>query len=89
VFFSRGKQRLWEKGETSGHTLRYVDAQLDCDKRHVADKRRCPRGPVCHTRHTDLFLGDEPRSEGEQLAFLGELERVIAARMVENPRGQL
>ncbi len=85
VFFSRGKQRLWEKGETSGHTLRYVDAQLDCDSDTLLIAA-LPEGPVCHTGTLTCF-GDEPRSEGEQLAFLGELERVIAARMVETPEG--
>jgi phosphoribosyl-ATP pyrophosphohydrolase/phosphoribosyl-AMP cyclohydrolase len=85
VFFSRSKQRLWEKGETSGNTLQVIDAQLDCDNDTLL-VTALPLGPVCHTGTATCF-GNESRSEAEQLAFLGDLERVIAARIVETPEG--
>ncbi len=85
VFFSRSKQRLWEKGETSGHTLQYIDAQLDCDNDTLLITA-LPLGPVCHTGTLTCF-GNESRSEAEQLSFLGELEQVIAARIMESPEG--
>ena len=85
VFYSRSKQRLWEKGETSGHTLRYLDAQLDCDQDTLLVSA-LPQGPACHTGTLTCF-GDQPRSDGERLSFVGELERVIAARIQEAPEG--
>jgi phosphoribosyl-ATP pyrophosphohydrolase/phosphoribosyl-AMP cyclohydrolase len=85
VFFSRSKQRLWEKGETSGHTLQVVDLQPDCDADTLLISA-LPLGPVCHTGTATCF-GDAAHSEAEQLAFLGELERVIASRITENPEG--
>jgi phosphoribosyl-ATP pyrophosphohydrolase/phosphoribosyl-AMP cyclohydrolase len=85
VFFSRSKQRLWEKGETSGNTLQYLDASLDCDHDTLLISA-LPTGPVCHTGTSTCF-GDAARSEAEGLAFLGELERVIARRVQETPEG--
>ena len=85
VFFSRSKQRLWEKGETSGNTLQYIDAQLDCDHDTLL-VTALPLGPVCHTGTATCF-GNDTHSNAEQLAFLGDLERVIAARIVETPEG--
>jgi phosphoribosyl-AMP cyclohydrolase / phosphoribosyl-ATP pyrophosphohydrolase len=85
VFFSRSKQRLWEKGETSGNTLRVIDLQLDCDADTLLISA-IPAGPVCHLGTATCF-GDAARSDAEQLAFLGELEQVIATRITENPEG--
>ena len=79
VFWSRSKQRLWEKGETSGHTLEVVSAAVDCDRDTLLWLAR-PRGPVCHLQTLTCF-GDERRSGAESLAFLGQLERVIEARI--------
>jgi phosphoribosyl-ATP pyrophosphohydrolase/phosphoribosyl-AMP cyclohydrolase len=79
VFWSRSKQRVWEKGETSGHTLEVAGAAVDCDRDTLLWLAR-PRGPVCHLQTLTCF-GDERRSGAESLAFLGRLERVIEERI--------
>ena len=83
VFFSRSKQRLWEKGETTGHTLDVVDVALDCDNDTLLVTAR-PRGPACHNGTLTCF-GDEPRSAAARIAFLAKLEAVIAQRATEKP----
>jgi len=85
VFFSRSKQRLWEKGETSGHTLDLVDISLDCDNDTLL-VTALPRGPVCHTGAKTCF-GDEPQTAAERLSFIGELEAVIESRIADRPEG--
>ena len=57
VFYSRSKQRLWEKGETTGHTLDIVDVIADCDNDTLLVMDR-PRGPACHNGTLTCF-GDE------------------------------
>jgi phosphoribosyl-ATP pyrophosphohydrolase/phosphoribosyl-AMP cyclohydrolase len=83
VFFSRSKQRLWEKGETTGHTLDVIDVSLDCDADTLLVTAR-PRGPACHNGTLTCF-GDEPRSAAGDIAFLAKLESVITQRASENP----
>ncbi|MEJ0088106.1 MAG: bifunctional phosphoribosyl-AMP cyclohydrolase/phosphoribosyl-ATP diphosphatase HisIE [Pseudomonadota bacterium] len=83
VFFSRSKQRLWEKGETTGHTLDVVDIAADCDNDTLLVSAR-PRGPACHNGTLTCF-GDEPRSAATSIAFLAKLEAVIAQRATEKP----
>jgi phosphoribosyl-ATP pyrophosphohydrolase/phosphoribosyl-AMP cyclohydrolase len=83
VFFSRSKQRLWEKGETTGHTLDVVNVALDCDNDTVLVTAR-PRGPACHNGTLTCF-GDEPRSAAAGVAFLAKLEEVITQRATEKP----
>jgi phosphoribosyl-AMP cyclohydrolase / phosphoribosyl-ATP pyrophosphohydrolase len=83
VFWSRSKQRLWEKGETTGHTLELVDITLDCDADTLLVTAR-PRGPACHNGTLTCF-GDEPRSLAARIAFLAELESVVAQRATEKP----
>jgi phosphoribosyl-ATP pyrophosphohydrolase/phosphoribosyl-AMP cyclohydrolase len=85
VFFSRSKQRLWEKGETSGHFLELVDIRLDCDADTLLVSAR-PHGPVCHTGTATCF-GDEPSPGAASLSFLAELERIIGERIAEKPEG--
>jgi phosphoribosyl-AMP cyclohydrolase / phosphoribosyl-ATP pyrophosphohydrolase len=85
VFFSRSRQRLWEKGETSGHHLEVEDVRADCDRDTLLITAR-PQGPVCHTGTRTCF-GDEKLSAAESLAFLAELERIIAQRVAERPEG--
>lgn len=85
VFFSRTKNRLWEKGETSGHTLDVVAVKADCDADTVLVTAR-PRGPVCHTGTATCF-GDEAATGAERLAFLGTLEKVIEQRIGDSPEG--
>jgi phosphoribosyl-ATP pyrophosphohydrolase/phosphoribosyl-AMP cyclohydrolase len=83
VFFSRSKQRLWEKGETTGHTLDVVDVALDCDADALLITAR-PRGPACHNGTLTCF-GDEPRTAATSIAFLAKLEAVVAQRATELP----
>lgn len=75
TFFSRSKQRLWTKGETSGNFLNIVSITPDCDSDTLLIKAR-PEGPVCHTGSQTCF-GDVDAS----LAILAELESVIASRI--------
>lgn len=83
VFYSRSKQRLWEKGETTGHTLDVLDVVADCDSDTLLVSAR-PRGPACHNGTLTCF-GDEPRSAAAGIAFLARLEGVIAQRATEKP----
>ena len=83
VFFSRSKQRLWEKGETTGHTLDVVGLALDCDQDTLLVTARA-RGPACHNGTLTCF-GDEPRNAATRIAFLAKLEGVIAQRASEKP----
>jgi phosphoribosyl-AMP cyclohydrolase / phosphoribosyl-ATP pyrophosphohydrolase len=79
VFFSRSKQRLWEKGATSGNFLQLVDLRMDCDADTLLITA-LPAGPVCHTGSASCF-GDEALRAATPLSFLLELEQVIAQRI--------
>ena len=83
VFFSRSKQRLWEKGETTGHTLDVVDVVTDCDRDTLLVTARA-RGPACHNGTLTCF-GNEARTAATGIAFLAKLESVIAQRAAEKP----
>jgi phosphoribosyl-ATP pyrophosphohydrolase/phosphoribosyl-AMP cyclohydrolase len=83
VFFSRSKQRLWEKGETTGHTLDVVDVALDCDADTVLLTAH-PRGPACHNGTRTCF-GDESRTAAGDIAFLATLEKVVEQRASQKP----
>jgi phosphoribosyl-ATP pyrophosphohydrolase/phosphoribosyl-AMP cyclohydrolase len=85
VFFSRSRQRLWEKGETSGHVLELAQIRADCDGDTLL-ATAWPRGPVCHLGTASCF-GDAPRTTGEHLAFLDTLAQVIGERMAGRPEG--
>jgi len=54
VFWSRSKQRLWEKGEESGNTLAVVDISTDCDNDSLLIQVT-PAGPICHTGNVSCF----------------------------------
>jgi phosphoribosyl-AMP cyclohydrolase / phosphoribosyl-ATP pyrophosphohydrolase len=83
VFYSRSKQRLWEKGETTGHALEVIDVALDCDADTLLVTAR-PRGPACHNGTLTCF-GDEARSAVSSIGFLAKLEGVIAQRATDKP----
>ncbi len=85
VFFSRTRQRLWEKGETSGNHLSVAEIRLDCDADTLLVLAR-PAGPTCHTGDRTCF-GTEPLTRAEPLTFLAQLEDVIAERINEAPEG--
>jgi len=84
--WSRSKQRLWTKGETSGHFLNAVSIALDCDQDALLILAK-PQGPACHTGTDTCWGKDAPQSDAQSIAFLGKLERVIAQRIAERPAG--
>jgi phosphoribosyl-ATP pyrophosphohydrolase/phosphoribosyl-AMP cyclohydrolase len=79
VFYSRSRQRLWEKGESSGHALTLKEIRVDCDHDTLL-VTALPAGPVCHTGTATCF-GDETQSAAERLSFLNELEAIVASRI--------
>ncbi|MHB1539921.1 MAG: bifunctional phosphoribosyl-AMP cyclohydrolase/phosphoribosyl-ATP diphosphatase HisIE [Steroidobacteraceae bacterium] len=81
VFYSRSRRQLWEKGETSGHTLEFIAARTDCDRDTLLITAR-PTGPVCHLGTASCF--GEPHAP---LGFLTELEALIAQRIAARPEG--
>lgn len=87
-FYSRSRQALWKKGETSGHVQEVLEVRLDCDGDAVLYRVR-PRGPACHTGEVTCF----PRALSDQAPPppLGEvLERVyrqILERFAQQPEG--
>ena len=80
TFFSRSKQRLWTKGETSGHTLNLVSMSADCDKDSILVLAN-PIGPTCHTGTESCWFD----SEVPDLPFIGDLETVLASRKDADP----
>ncbi len=80
TFFSRSKNALWTKGETSGNVLTLASVQLDCDQDAFL-VRAIPNGPTCHTGTISCF-DDETGSDS--LHFLGTLARIIASRRGED-----
>ena len=82
TFWSRTKNRLWTKGETSGNFLNVVSMEADCDNDTLLIKVT-PTGPVCHTG-ADTCWGEKNENP---LAFLGELQRFIEKRYEEMPEG--
>jgi phosphoribosyl-ATP pyrophosphohydrolase/phosphoribosyl-AMP cyclohydrolase len=86
TFWSRSKQRLWTKGETSGHHLAASAIALDCDRDTLLILAK-PRGPACHTGTDTCWGQDAPRSEAQSVAFLRNLEKVIVQRITDRPPG--
>ncbi|HWG66039.1 MAG TPA: bifunctional phosphoribosyl-AMP cyclohydrolase/phosphoribosyl-ATP diphosphatase HisIE [Rhodanobacteraceae bacterium] len=82
TFWSRSKRRLWKKGETSGNVLAVKAIHADCD-RDTLLIHAAPLGPTCHLGTSSCF-GDAVRPP---LAFLGELDALIARRASERPQG--
>ena len=93
TFWSRTRQTLWTKGETSGHFLNLVDMKIDCDNDTLL-VRVHPVGPTCHTG-TDTCWGEENRAlqglalqtNDNPLLFLSELQDFINRRKEEMPEG--
>lgn len=83
TFFSRSKQRLWTKGESSGHTLQLVSIDSDCDSDSLL-VLAMPQGPTCHVGTETCWHDNDANSP--QLAFLYDLEQVIKAREGADPK---
>ena len=79
TFFSRSKNRLWTKGESSGNFLGYISHAVDCDEDSILIKAE-PVGPVCHTG-ADTCWGEE--NSGKAL-FIQHLTKIIKERK-QNP----
>lgn len=80
TFFSRSKQRLWMKGETSGHVLAVKAIYVDCDHDTLLITAE-PHGPTCHLGAASCF-GEAAQTP---LVFLAELDALIARREQERP----
>jgi phosphoribosyl-ATP pyrophosphohydrolase/phosphoribosyl-AMP cyclohydrolase len=78
-FWSRSKQRIWRKGESSGHVLSLVSIAADCD-RDALLAQALPQGPTCHLGTPSCFDGS-PRAH----PWLNELEALIATRAGKDP----
>ena len=85
TFWSRSRDRLWTKGETSGNTLEMVEVHGDCDADCLL-VLALPAGPTCHLG-TDTCFDEGRHRTAPGLAFLAELERVIAQRYEDRPEG--
>lgn len=83
TFYSRSRQELWTKGETSGNYLKLVDIKVDCDNDTLLIQAK-PEGPVCHTG-SDTCWGDT--NEASPLTFLTQLQDFIEKRYEEMPEG--
>ncbi len=84
TFWSRSRQQLWTKGETSGNTLKLVTVHADCDNDCLL-VMAIPAGPTCHRNTDTCFDGDQ--NTLPQLAFLASLERLVAQREIDRPEG--
>lgn len=82
TFYSRSKQRLWAKGESSGHVLQVKSIRADCDADTLLVQAD-PQGPTCHLGTSSCF-GDTARPP---LGFLAELDALVASRKAELPEG--
>ncbi|MGC6405548.1 bifunctional phosphoribosyl-AMP cyclohydrolase/phosphoribosyl-ATP diphosphatase HisIE [Bisgaard Taxon 45] len=83
TFFSRTKNRLWTKGETSGHFLNVVDMSLDCDNDTLLILVN-PIGETCHTGAESCFYQFENTTQPDWI-FFSKLERLIANRKGADP----
>ena len=85
TFWSRSRQQLWQKGETSGHYLDVEDLRIDCDGDALVVRAR-PQGPTCHTGRTSCFFrrveGDDasalPSDDGPSPVPSAILQRIFA-----------
>lgn len=82
IFYSRSRQGLWRKGESSGNALEVVDVAADCDRDALLVQAR-PSGPTCHRGTTTCFDDGKPRMAG----LLGTLELTVDDRVRDAPGG--
>jgi len=79
TFFSRSKQRLWTKGETSGHTLELIAIDKDCDNDSLL-VQVIPNGPTCHLQTESCW------PDGQVHSFIDNLSHLIASRKGQDPK---
>lgn len=79
TFYSRSRERLWTKGESSGHWLELVSVEADCDGDTLLVQAR-PQGPTCHRGTASCF-------DGAPADFVAELDALVARRQAERPEG--
>jgi len=88
TFWSRSRQALWTKGETSGNTLELITVHADCDTDCIL-VLAIPHGPSCH-RGTDTCFDNTVPDGGlrvaPELSFLAGLERLVQQREVQRPK---
>lgn len=84
TFYSRSKQRLWTKGESSGHVLALKSIRIDCDADTLLIQAD-PHGPTCHVGTSSCF-GDSADVR-PPLGFLAELDALVEQRHAERPEG--
>ena len=82
TFFSRSKNCLWVKGETSGNWLDFVSAEMDCDNDALL-VQASPQGPTCHTGTVSCFTD----KKDPDIKFLGQLAELVADRHTAQPTG--
>ena len=82
TFFSRSRQALWTKGETSGNYLLLRELLVDCDQDTILIKA-IPTGPVCHTGQDTCFDEKNPT----KVFSLADLEKIIHQRKLNPPKG--
>jgi phosphoribosyl-AMP cyclohydrolase / phosphoribosyl-ATP pyrophosphohydrolase len=86
TFYSRSKQRLWTKGEASGHFLEVRAIAADCDGDALLILAQ-PLGPVCHRGTRTCFGADAPQTAAQPYGFLGVLTHTIRQRIDTRPPG--
>jgi phosphoribosyl-ATP pyrophosphohydrolase/phosphoribosyl-AMP cyclohydrolase len=86
TFWSRSKNRLWTKGETSGNFLEFRDFAVDCDGDALL-VFATPAGPVCHLGTPTCWGKDAPQPRALATSFLGDLEAIIEQRVQLRPPG--
>jgi phosphoribosyl-ATP pyrophosphohydrolase/phosphoribosyl-AMP cyclohydrolase len=90
TFWSRSRQSIWQKGETSGNLLRLIELRQDCDGDALLVLAE-PAGPTCHTGEQSCFHrqldGEMARDRIPASGMLTELSDLIARRATERPEG--
>ncbi|NHM32368.1 bifunctional phosphoribosyl-AMP cyclohydrolase/phosphoribosyl-ATP diphosphatase HisIE [Neobacillus terrae] len=87
-FYSRSRQELWHKGETSGNTQSVVEMKYDCDKDALLVLVN-PKGPACHNGTTSCFTGNGNQTNSYEGSYtiLETLEKLIIDRDAQRPEG--
>ena len=85
VFWSRSRQLLWHKGETSGNTLRVMELRLDCDGDAILAVVE-PAGPACHTGEVSCFFRTLTEEMPGKATFPGQLWKYLKERQHHNPK---